>query len=56
VVTAQPGYESILDRRGVGFIVVEKDSLLPKFLATSDQWRLAYSDEQAVIYVRRLNG
>jgi len=56
VVTAQPEYESILDRRGVGFIVVEKDSLLPKFLASSDRWGLAYSDDQAVIYVRRVTG
>ena len=56
ITLARPGFEQILDQRRVGFIVVEKDTILPTFLATSDRWRLAYSDSLAVIYVRDTNG
>lgn len=55
-VFVQPGFESVFDQHNVGFIVIEKDSVLAGTLAQSDQWQLAYQDEQAVIYVRRGNG
>ena len=52
VVTAQPEYEAILDRRGVGFILIEAGGVLDTFLRRDAQWREAYRDKMAVIYLR----
>ncbi len=53
VAFVQSGFESVLDQHQVGFIVIEQNSQLATALAQSDQWQLAYSDAQAVIYTRR---
>ncbi len=52
IVLAAPNVDSLLDQYHVNFIVVEKDSVLPVYLAGSTHWQLAYQDQQAVIFVR----
>lgn len=52
IALAEPGFESKLAGHGVGFVVVEADSVLSPVLAISEQWAVAYRDMQAVIYVR----
>ncbi len=52
IVWAASNADSLLDQYHVNFIVVEKDSVLPVYLAGSTHWQLAYRDQQAVIFVR----
>jgi len=52
IIQAAPGFEMKLADRGVGFVVVDRNSLLARALARSSDWTLAHSDEQAVIYTR----
>jgi hypothetical protein len=52
VTLAQDDWEAVLDRRNVGFIVIEAGGLLDTFLRREAQWREAYRDPLAVIYVR----
>jgi len=53
VIMTAPGFEEVFDRRGVGFIVIEKSAPLTVWLAHSDRWQLAYEDDQTVIYTKR---
>jgi hypothetical protein len=50
----QPDYETVFDRHGIGFIVIEQNSALSTMLAQSDRWALVYRDEQAAIFTRQL--
>ncbi len=54
VITARPGWEEVLERYGVNLIVIERESVLATFLESGKPggWRLAYSDDQAVVFVR----
>ena len=45
-------WQAVLDRRDVRLALTERDSWLATMLATQPEWRLAYSDDQAVIWVR----
>jgi hypothetical protein len=47
-----PGWQEVLDRYGMRLALTEHDSFLATMLATQPGWRLAYSDDQAVIYMR----
>jgi hypothetical protein len=49
----RPGFQEVLDEYGVSFVLVEAGGFTARFLALSDGWQLAYSDEIAVIYTRR---
>jgi hypothetical protein len=46
------GWESVLERYGIGYVVTERAGLLDTKLAGSDGWREAYRDDVAVVYVR----
>jgi hypothetical protein len=52
ITLARPGFEAKLDQRGIGFIVIEADSVLDTFLRRESAWHEAYRDKMAVIYVR----
>jgi len=52
VMFVRPGWQDVLDRYGVRLALTERDSFLATMLATQPQWRLAYRDDQAVIFVR----
>ncbi len=52
ILLARPGFEAKLDRRGIGFVIVEANSLLDTSLLQTARWREAYRDKMAVIYVR----
>ena len=49
---ARPGFQGVLDEYGVNFVLTESGDFTDNFLALDDGWRLAYSDEVAVVYVR----
>ncbi len=51
-VFVQPGFETVLDRHQVGFVVIEKDSPLAMLLVQSGHWREAFRDELAVVLTR----
>ncbi len=53
VMYVRPGWQDVLDRYGVRLVLTERDSFLAAMLATQPEWRLAYSDDQAMIYIRR---
>ena len=48
----RPGWEQILDRYGVGFVITERTGLLDTMLAQADGWQATYHDEISAIYVR----
>lgn len=52
VATARPGFEATLTARKVGCVIIEVDSPLDIALKRSSDWREAYRDDMAVIYVR----
>jgi hypothetical protein len=52
VMFVRPGWQQVLNRYGVRLALTERDSFLATMLATQPNWRLAYSDDQAVIYAR----
>ena len=52
VMFIRPGWQDVLDQYDVRMALIERDSFLATMLATQPDWRLAYSDDQAVIYTR----
>jgi len=54
VVWLSEGWEEVLERYKVNFILIERASVLAKFLNSglARDWRLAYEDEMASIFVR----
>jgi hypothetical protein len=49
---AQPGWQEILDRYQIGFVITERSGLLDGMLAEAGSWQPAYGDGVAIIYVR----
>jgi hypothetical protein len=52
VMFVRPGWQDTLNRYGVRLALTERDSVLATMLSTQPDWRLAYDDDQAVIFVR----
>ena len=52
VMFVRSGWQDVLDRYGVRLALIERDSWLATMLATQPEWRLAYSDDQAAVWVR----
>ena len=52
VTLAQDGWQTVLDQRHVGFIVIEAGGVLDTFLQREAGWRETYRDKLAVIYVK----
>jgi hypothetical protein len=56
VQTLRPNWQQILDKYHVDYVVYNKGEALANVLASEpDRWTLVYSDDVAVIYVRRSN-
>lgn len=54
VQTLRPDWQAVLDRYQVDYVVYNRGEALSNVLATEpDKWCLAYSDDVAVIYLRR---
>ena len=51
VYQAQPGWQEILDRWKVGWVLLEKEAPLVRVL-DEEGWKRLYVDELAVIYKR----
>jgi hypothetical protein len=49
----RPGWQQVLDRYDVGYVITERGGLLDVLLAQTEGWSLVYQDPLAVIYVRR---
>jgi len=52
VTFVRPDWQQVLDRYGVRLALTEHESFLATLLATQPDWRLVYSDDQAVLYAR----
>ncbi|MCP4539559.1 MAG: hypothetical protein GY832_20685 [Chloroflexi bacterium] len=50
---AQPGFLDVFDEYGVNFVLTEAGGFTDNFLTFVDDWELAYTDDVAVIYVRK---
>ena len=50
----KPGWEKILDKYDVNFIVFNTDAILSRFLLENNTWRLIYSDKVANIFVKNV--
>jgi hypothetical protein len=56
VQTLRPDWEQVLDRYHVDYVIYNKGEALANVLASEpDRWTLVYSDNVAVIYVRKAN-
>ena len=54
---ARSGFQEVLDEYGISFVLVEAGGFTDSFLALyDDEWTMAYSDEVAVIYLRKRDG
>jgi hypothetical protein len=49
----RPGWEEILDRYDIGYVVTERTGLLDMMLAEETGWGVVHQDDLAVIYQRR---
>ncbi len=52
IATGAPGWQEGLERYGVQWVIMEKDSGLARSLSESAEWKLDYEDDLAVIYTR----
>ena len=52
VAAGNTGWQDLLDRAGVDYVVFDSGSSLDEVLAAQPNWRLAYRDATAVIYLR----
>jgi hypothetical protein len=50
----KPGWEKILEKYNVNFMIINSDSTLSKFLLSDHNWKLIYSDAVADIYVKNI--
>ncbi|HBA90137.1 MAG TPA: hypothetical protein DCZ75_19695 [Geobacter sp.] len=50
----EPGWESVLEKYGVTWIMFDSNSALSRFLANDERWALIYSDRVASIFVKRI--
>ena len=48
----RPGWEEILDRYGIGYVITERTGLLDVMLTEKSGWRAVHQDDLAVIYQR----
>jgi hypothetical protein len=48
----EPGWEKVLDKYNVGWTILPRAHALNMLLALRTDWRLAYTDDVATIYVR----
>jgi len=53
VVNARVGWETILEKYNVAWVIVPPSRALVTELARSDDWREVYRDESAVVFVKR---
>ena len=53
---AQPGWESVLDKYKVEFVLIPRSTLLGAALAPAPGWQLIYSDKVGELFVRRAAG
>jgi hypothetical protein len=49
----QPGWQQVLDRRGIDLVIWDRDSPLGSLLTESPGWRALYQDTGSVLYCRR---
>ena len=52
VISVQPGWEQVLDRYAVGWVLIPVDQALARELSRRDAWSEVYRDGTAVIYQR----
>jgi hypothetical protein len=48
----RPGWQSVLDKYDIGYVVTERNGLLDVALAEAEGWEPVYADDVGVIYVR----
>lgn len=53
VVLARENWRDVLTRYDARFVLIERDSILARFLAVDEGWRQSYVDDLAVVFVRR---
>ena len=50
----ETGWEKILEKYGISWIIFDANSTLSRFLAQNENWRLIYSDKVANIFVKNI--
>lgn len=52
----RPGWEQVLDKYGIGYVITERTGLLDVMLAEKGSWDAVYQDDLAVVYTRAEGG
>jgi hypothetical protein len=50
----RPGWEKILEKYNVNFMIINNDSTLSKFLLADNNWKLIYSDAVSDIFIKNI--
>lgn len=50
----KPGWEKVLEKYGVEWVIFNSDSLISRFLLQRPEWHLVYADNVANIFVKKL--
>ncbi len=53
---ARPGWQAVLDRYGIGHLVIPRGGLLDAALAGAPVWQRTYQDDVAAVYARQEGG
>jgi len=54
VINFKPGWEEIIEKYSIKWIIFDADSTLSRFLKEKKEWRLIYTDKVASIFVRNI--
>lgn len=54
VIKMQPGWEAIIDKYDINWIIYNRDSALSQYLNLKKDWKIIYSDNVANIYIRNI--
>jgi hypothetical protein len=55
VVTLETGWETVLEKYNINWIIYNSKSILSRVLIKDKRWRLIYSDKVATIFVREIS-
>jgi len=54
VIHLEPGWDRVIDKYNINWIIFDTDSILSRFLVEKNEWKLIYSDKVANIFVRNI--
>ncbi len=54
VIFFEPGWEKVIEKYAINWIIFDSNSILSRFLVEKKEWKLIYSDKVANIFVQSI--